>query len=79
MAQIIDANLKDQEGSLNFGPVLENQGDKGPSVERIHKFIEDSNHLFFYGKATTVQTMGGWIEDAGEAEMKRRESFEGPA
>jgi len=29
MAQIIDANLKDEEGSQMFGPVLKNKGEKG--------------------------------------------------
>jgi len=65
LAQIIDANLKDEEGSQNFGPVLKNKGErgKGPAADRIHTFMNASNHLLFHGKATTVQTVSGWFEE----------------
>ncbi len=83
LAQIIDANLKDEAGSQNFGPVLKNKGEegKGPAADRILAFINASNHPLFDGKTTTVQTLRGWIEEckeAGEAEIKRREQVEGP-
>ena len=83
MAQIIDANLKDEEGSQNFGPILGKMGENGkdPAAIRIQAVISASNHPLFYGKTTTVQTLRGWIAEcieAGEAEMKRRERVEGP-
>jgi hypothetical protein len=41
LAQIIDANLKDEEGSENSGPVLQDKGTKGkgPAADKLLAFI----------------------------------------
>jgi hypothetical protein len=65
LAQIIDANLKEEEGSLNFGPVLKGAGQKGKgsAAERILEYIGTSTHPLFQGKTTTAQTLKIWIEE----------------
>ncbi len=83
MAQIIHASLKDEEGSQQFSPVLKNKEEKGmgSAADKIHTFINALNHLLSHGKATTVQTLRGWIEECkedGKTELKRRDQVEGP-
>ncbi len=80
---LIDANLKDEEGSENFGPLLQDKGakGKGPAADNLLAFFNSSTHPLCHGKATTLQTMRGWIQDckeAADAEFKRRDKVEGP-
>ncbi len=57
LAQIIEANFKDEEGSQQFGPILGNKGEnfncKGPAANLIITVITASNHPLFHGKTTT--------------------------
>ncbi len=68
LAQFIDANLnlKDEEGSEIFGPVLQDKGAKckGPASDKLLAFINASTHQLCNGKTTMVQTLRGWMKNA---------------
>ncbi len=66
LAQVIDANLKDEEGSEIFGPVLQDKGakGKGQASDKLLEFINASTHPLCNGKTTTVQTLRGWMRNA---------------
>ena len=65
LAQVIDANLKEEEGSEHFGPILQEKVSKGkgPAADKLLAFINASTYPLCNGKNTTVQTLRGWIEE----------------